>query len=144
MCIRDRNLILAECIEPNLGRSNQKTTTAQFLHSYPISQAALAVANEHDDRTARRFELYINGLELCNGYFELTDSTELTRRTAVENQRRSSQDSQELPGAPRLVAAMQHGLPKCSGVALGFERLLMALLNTSSIDSVLPFPIEIA
>ncbi|MEP3477660.1 MAG: EF-P lysine aminoacylase EpmA [Fuerstiella sp.] len=138
------NLILAECIEPNLGRSNLKTTTPQFLHSYPISQAALAVASEHDDRTARRFELYINGLELCNGYFELTDSNELARRTAVENQRRSSHKSQKLPGAPRLVAAMQCGLPKCSGVALGFERLLMALLNTSSIDHVLPFPIEIA
>lgn len=133
------NLLLAESVEPNLGNP-----TPEFLHSYPISQAALAVASEDDSRTARRFELYINGLELCNGYYELTDSNELVRRAAIENQRRASHNTNQLPGAPRLAAAMQHGLPACSGVALGFERLLMALLGSDDIQQVLPFPIEIA
>lgn len=138
------NVLLAECIEPKLGPFNAGTATPEFLHSYPISQAALAVANEDDPRTANRFELYINGIELCNGYHELTDGEELARRTTIENDRRKSHQAKALPGAPRLIAAMQHGLPECSGVALGFERLLMALLNAPSIDSVLPFPIEIA
>lgn len=133
------NLLLSERIEPNLG-----TTTPEFLHSYPISQAALAVANEDDPSTARRFELYINGLELCNGYFELTESDELVRRAEIENLKRQSHDTKPLPGAPRLAAAMRNGLPACSGVALGFERLLMALLGTEDIQQVLPFPIEIA
>ena len=138
------NLLLAECIEPNLGPVHATTATPEYLHSYPISQAALAVASQHDPRTARRFELYINGLELCNGYFELTDSDELQSRTQTENQLRKSHQANELPGAPRLIAAMQQGLPTCSGVALGFERLLMALLNEENIDRLLPFPIEIA
>lgn len=138
------NVLLAECIEPQLGQSLSQEATPEFLHSYPISQAALAVASEHDPRTARRFELYINGIELCNGYFELTDGEELARRATIENERRQSHQVKELPGAPRLIAAMQHGLPECSGVALGFERLLMALLNIEEIDSLLPFPIEIA
>ncbi|MCL4109348.1 UNVERIFIED_CONTAM: hypothetical protein GTU68_038977 [Idotea baltica] len=133
------NLLLAEGVERNLG-----TPTPEFLHSYPISQAALAVACDDDSRTARRFELYINGLELCNGYHELTDSDELVRRAAIENQRRESHAAEQLPGAPRLEAAMQHGLPECSGVALGFERLLMALLGADDIQHVLSFPIEIA
>lgn len=133
------NLLLAEHIEPKLGEG-----TPEFLYNYPISQAALAVASEDDPRTASRFELYINGIELCNGYQELTNSEELARRAIIENERRQSHKAEALPGAPRLMAAMQHGLPECSGVALGFERLLMALLNAPNIDRLLPFPIEIA
>ena len=76
-------------------------------------------------QVARRFELYVQGLELCNGYQELTDVAELQRRDAVQNRRRADEQSPQLPGAPRLLAAMQSGLPDCSGVALGFDRLVM-------------------
>ena len=91
---------------------------------------------------ARRFELYIQGLELCNGYQELTDELELSRRDAVQNQRRSGEKSQQLPGAPRLLAAMQSGLPACSGVALGFDRLVMVATESEHIREVLAFPEE--
>lgn len=133
------NVLLAEKLEPSLGAS-----IPEFLHGYPISQAALAVADDRNPETARRFELYIHGLEICNGYYELTDADELKRRTDAENQRRVAASSTTLPGAPRLEAAMKSGLPECSGVAMGFERLLMALLGTPKISDVLPFPWDVA
>ncbi|MCA9061559.1 MAG: EF-P lysine aminoacylase GenX [Planctomycetaceae bacterium] len=129
------NVLLAECVEPHLG-----VEVPEFLTHYPASQAALAEICDHDPRTSRRFELYMNGLELCNGYFELTDPVELARRDAVQNDRRSSEKVGSLPGAPHLLHAMQHGLPRCAGVALGFDRLVMAALQTNSIDQVIPFP----
>lgn len=131
------NLLLSEHIEPSLGCG-----VPEFLHDYPLSQAALAVQNSDDPRTACRFELYWNGVELCNGYEELTDPDELVRRDALQNSSRQQHLSDSLPGAPRLLAAMQHGLPPCSGVALGFDRLLMCLLGRTDIKEVIPFPID--
>jgi len=131
------NLLLAECVEPNLGKPRP-----QFLCDYPISQAALAEQRDRDPRTACRFELYINGLELCNGYQELTDPTELKRRDQQQNASRSAHHSEPLPGAPRMAAAMQAGLSKCSGVALGFDRLLMSLTGCNEIAQVMPFPAD--
>ena len=130
------NLLLNDAIEPKLGCG-----VPEFLHDYPISQAALAVENPNDPRTACRFELYWEGVELCNGYEELTDAKKLAQRDAAQNETRQQHHSEKLPGAPRLLAAMQHGLPACSGVALGFDRLLMCLLNREQIETVIPFPI---
>lgn len=131
------NVLVAECIEPQLGLE-----CPLFLHDYPISQAALAEHNPEDPRTALRFELYWGGLELCNGYQELSDAGELARRDQVANAARQQHSAERLPGAPRMMAAMQHGLPMCSGVALGVDRLLMAVLKTGSIVDVMPFPID--
>ena len=131
------NALLAECVEPQLGIAHP-----EFLHDYPATQAALATLNPHDDRTACRFELYLNGLELCNGYQELTDTNELKRRDELQNASRSQQSAEVLPGAHRMMAAMNHGLPDCSGVALGFDRLLMSLLGETNIQKVIPFPIN--
>ena len=131
------NALLAEGVEPQLG-----TAHPEFLHDYPATQAALATLNPHDDRTACRFELYLNGLELCNGYQELTDTNELKRRDELQNASRSQQSVAVLPGAHRMMAAMNHGLPDCSGVALGFDRLLMSLLGETNIQKVIPFPIN--
>ncbi|MEZ6122645.1 MAG: EF-P lysine aminoacylase EpmA [Planctomycetaceae bacterium] len=131
------NLLLAECVEPDLGSQHPV-----FLHSYPISQAALAEQNPDDARTACRFELYMRGLEICNGYQELTDVRELKLRDAAQNRRRTQQQSHQLPGATRLNSAMSAGLPPCSGVALGIDRLIMVLSGTTNIRDVIPFPID--
>ena len=97
-----------------------------------------------DCRVAKRFELYVGGVELCNGYQELTDAEELKRREAVQNASRSGHGANALPGAPRLLQAMQQGLPRCSGVALGFDRVVMSATGVLSIAEVIPFPTEIA
>lgn len=131
------NLMLAEYVEPTLGKNG-----GEFLHNYPMSQAALAIQCPNDAQTARRFELYMDGMEFCNGYEELTDTDELLRREAEQNGQRRHHGSGQLPGAARLAAAMQSGLPPCSGVAMGFDRLVMFLGGYERIEQVIPFPIE--
>ena len=141
-CIDDiLNVMLALAVEPQLGGSHAETRVhPEFLCDYPPSQAALAVLSDTYPPVARRFELYVQGLELCNGYQELADPVELKRRETLQNQRRSREQSQPLPGAPRLRAAMQSGLPACSGVALGLDRLVMLATGVRSLQEVLPFP----
>jgi lysyl-tRNA synthetase class 2 len=134
-----RNLLLAVMIEPQLGVRDGREFP-EFLCDYPPTQAALAVVTDTEPPVARRFELYIRGIELCNGYQELTDSVELGRRDLLQNQGRKLEDRQELPGAPRLLSAMQAGLPDCSGVALGFDRLVMIATGAAQIGDVMPFP----
>jgi lysyl-tRNA synthetase class 2 len=141
LCAEDRdgwlNLLLAELVEPQLGK-----TTPTFLYDYPASQCALARIRNDDPPVAERFELYDRGIELCNGYQELTDPDELARRTQVEQKIRRANAHPDLPGAVRLEAAMRAGLPECSGVALGFDRLVMLALGKTEIDEVIAFPIE--
>lgn len=129
------NLLLAERVEPHLGHDRPT-----FVFDYPASQAALArVRGEGRTAVAERFELYVNGIELCNGYHELTDAAEL--RTRI----RHDAASETLLAEPvRLLAAMESGLPPCSGVALGFDRLLMLCLGFDSVRQVIPFPFEVA
>jgi lysyl-tRNA synthetase class 2 len=130
------NLLLAERVEPHLGHDRPT-----LIYDYPASQAALArVRVAGPVSVAERFELYVNGVELCNGYHELTDAS--TLRTRIRHDATAS--GQALPEPPRLLAALEHGLPPCSGVALGFDRLLMLCLETDSIDQVIPFPFDVA
>ncbi len=130
------NLLLAERVESHLGH-DQPT----FLYDYPASQAALArVRVAGPVSVAERFELYVSGIELCNGYHELTDANTLRARIRHE----ATASEQHLPEPARLLAAMEQGLPACSGVALGFDRLLMLCLGANSIRQVIPFPFEIA
>jgi len=137
------NAMLAFAIEPELGRSRTSEQSApEFLCDYPPSQAALAQTSETHPRVARRFELYIDGVELCNGYQELTDVDELQRREDVQNAVRSESELKTLPGAPTMAAAMKSGLPNCSGVALGFDRLVMIATGSKLITDVLPFPAD--
>jgi lysyl-tRNA synthetase class 2 len=137
------NLLLAEYVEPTLGQ-----TVPTILYDYPTSQAALAKTRTvctSDGRSydvAERFELYFRGFELANGYHELLDANILLSRNQAHNDERVADGRYELPGDSRLLAAMRHGLPPCSGVALGLERLLMALWGKSSISQVIPFPID--
>lgn len=131
------NYLLAELVEPQLGRSNP-----EFVYDYPASQAALARVRPGRPAVSERFELYINGIEICNGYHELTDATELRLRVAAESNRRSRDGLPALPLPVRLLSAMEAGIPSCAGVALGFDRLLMLLVGETTIDAVLPFTFE--
>jgi len=131
------NLLLAELVEPELGKSRP-----EFLCDYPASQAALARLRQGEFPVAERFELYIAGIELCNGYHELTDPAEFRRRIEVESQRRIGEGHSPLPVSNRLLAAMDAGLPPCAGVALGFDRLVMLAAGAKSLAEVIPFAFE--
>lgn len=131
------NWLLAELVEPHLGRERP-----EFLIDYPASQAALARIRPGNPPVAERFELYWRGIELCNGYHELGDVAELERRIESESRRRVSEGLLPLAMPRQLLAAMRAGLPACSGVALGFDRLLAVALGTTSIHDVIPFSFE--
>jgi len=131
------NLLLAEFVEPNLGQSRPT-----ILYHYPASQAALACVVPGDPPLAERFELYVRGIELANGYHELLDADELRRRGNAHNEARAADGKYVLPQPERLLAAMEHGLPSCTGVALGFDRLAMVAAGASSLAEVMPFPID--
>lgn len=110
------------------------------LHDYPASQCALAkVVRRGDVEVAERFELYLGPLELANGYHELTDAAEQRRRFERDVAVRSARGAASLPVDEALLAAMGAGLPACAGVALGVDRLLMAMLGTARIADVLAF-----
>ena len=131
------NLLLAHLVEPHLGRSHP-----EFLYDYPASQAALARIRPDHPPVAERFELYVDGIEICNGYDELTDPDELRTRIAEQNQLRLKNGQRTLPVESRLLDAMDYGLPRCSGVALGFDRLFMLGLGYTTVADVIAFPIN--
>lgn len=131
------NLLFSEGVQPHLGQQRPTIVT-----HYPATQAALARLCPGDSRTAERYELFIGGVELANGYHELLDAEELECRNQQTLAQRSEDGKPALPLHSRLVEAMRVGLPACSGCALGLDRLLMVAQNATSIDQVLPFPIE--
>ena len=130
------NLLMSHCIEPKL-------TGAVFIYDYPASQAALAriKTDEQGVAVAARFELFIDGVELANGYHELTDSQEQAKRFAADQSQRQQLALPQRPLESRLVAALSHGMPDCAGVALGVDRLLMLALGKDHIKQVMPFDI---
>jgi len=114
-------------IEPNLGI--KKPT---FLKDYPVSMAALSKIK---DNHAERFELYICGLELANGYTELTDMEEMKKRLEIENKKRKALKKETYPIPKPFFLKIKH-LPECSGIALGIDRLVMLLCNEENINNV--------
>lgn len=131
------DLLLSHEIEPELGQD-----CPQFIYDYPASQAALAVVaqDEYGQPVAQRFELYSHGLEIANGYHELCDAAELRQRFCRDQAQRHDQGLPHIEIDKRLLAALEHGLPACAGVALGLDRLLMALNPGCRIDDVISFP----
>lgn len=127
-------LLLSQVIEPSL-------TEDCFVFHFPASMAALAQLET--DRSgypvARRFELFMNRMEIANGYFELTDAEEQRRRFGEDNRQRAAMGLPTMPADPMLLAALQAGLPRCAGVALGVDRLLMVMANTDRIEDVMAF-----
>ncbi len=112
------------------------------VHDYPESQAALARIRAGDPPVAERFELYLGPLELANGYHELLDPAEQRARFERDLARRRERAIAMPPIDEHLLAAMQAGLPACAGVALGVDRLLMAMLDTGNIGDVLAFAFD--
>jgi lysyl-tRNA synthetase class 2 len=133
------DLLLVERIQPHLGAERPT-----LIYDYPASQAALARIRQEAGKppVAERFELYINGVEIANGYHELLDPAELRARNAATNVQRRSNGKPALPEESRLLAAMDAGLPASVGVALGFDRFLMAVLGVKTIAEVLAFPFD--
>ena len=131
------DLIVGAKVGPALGAD-----TLTFLHRYPASQAALARLDADDPRVALRFELYYRGVELANGYHELTSGAEQRLRFAADQLARKARGSPTFALDVHLLSALDAGLPDCAGVALGFDRVLMLATGAASIDDVLAFPVE--
>ena len=122
-------LLFTVGVEPHIGREKPA-----FVYHFPASQAALAEISTEDHRVAERFEVYFKGIELANGFRELTDGREQQQRFEQDNRKRAERGLPQQPIDYNLLAALQHGMPECSGVALGAE----------SLSDVLAFPVGIA
>lgn len=131
------DLLLSHLIEPQLGQGR-----LTFVYDYPPSQAALARVQQQDPPVAARFELYLNGVELANGFHELTDVAEQRSRFEADLRQRQQLGKPQPPRDEALLSALEAGLPECAGVALGLDRLVMQAVKTRSIDEVISFPIE--
>ena len=108
-----------------------------FVTDFPAAMAALARLNA--DGSAARFELVVGGLEIANGYHELTDAEELARRIAADGEARRQRGLPAIAADDALLAAQRHGLPDCAGVAVGFDRLVALKLNADSVAETLAF-----
>jgi lysyl-tRNA synthetase class 2 len=132
-------LLMSVRIGPALGRG-----ALTFVHGYPASQAALARVDPSEPRAAQRFELYCSGIELANGFHELADAHEQRVRFEQDQKARQRHGLELAPLDERLLGALAAGLPDCSGVALGFDRLVMLATDAQRIEQVIAFPIECA
>ncbi|MEB2314207.1 MAG: EF-P lysine aminoacylase EpmA [Sorangiineae bacterium] len=128
--------LLVERVEPALARASRPI----FLTEYPAAQAALARPMPGDASVAERFELYAAGVELSNGFGELTDPLEQRRRFRAERARRREDGRRVYPLDERFLAALREGMPPAGGNALGFDRLLMLAAGADDIAAVLAFP----
>jgi lysyl-tRNA synthetase class 2 len=131
------NLLLATRIEPQLGRERP-----EIVYHYPASQASLAkiVMSDAGYYVAERFELYYRGIELANGFHELTDPAELRERLSAVNAARVADARLALPLPVGLLTAMHQGLPDSTGCALGFDRLTMLASGANTISEIMTFP----
>ncbi|MDG5816486.1 EF-P lysine aminoacylase EpmA [Chitinispirillales bacterium ANBcel5] len=127
------NYMMTEFVEPSMEKE-----VLLFVHNFPAPLAAMAKLNPQNPDTALRFELFHQGLEICNGYEELADCDEQYKRMVQDNNKRLKLNKPKLPVDKRFIESIKH-LPPCSGVALGVDRLLMLASNSSTIESVLPY-----
>lgn len=132
-------LILSQIIEPKMPGN-------WFLYDYPEDQAALAQVKTDSAgiKVAQRFELFCSGMEIANGYFELTDPIEQRRRFESDLEKRKQASHVSVPIDENLIAALESGLPNCAGVALGVDRLLMVATGAKTIDDVISFTTDLA
>jgi lysyl-tRNA synthetase class 2 len=131
------DLLLTHCIEPHLGRGS-----LCFVYDYPESQASLARIRLGEPAVAERFELYMEGVELANGFYELADAVEQLCRFEQDLAQRQAEGLSEVPMDEHLLSALKAGLPDCAGVALGIDRLLMQVVGAERLDEVLAFSLE--
>ncbi|MDR0869202.1 MAG: EF-P lysine aminoacylase GenX [Planctomycetaceae bacterium] len=131
------DILFSELVQPKLKNV--------IVFDYPGEQPQLAQTRSENGYTvSERFELFLDGIEIANGYNELLDAEELQRRFADTNRQRLADGKGGLPVESKLLEAMRLGLPPCSGTALGVDRLLMVLTGAGAIDDVITFPIETA
>jgi len=128
--------VMAFEIEPQLG-----VPVPVFLYDYPAAHGALARLKPQNPRLAERFELYVAGVELCNGFSELTDAAEQRQRFREEMERRRSLDKTVYPMPQKFLAALAD-MPTAAGNALGIDRLVMLFADTDNIDNVVAFTPE--
>ncbi|WP_114192054.1 elongation factor P--(R)-beta-lysine ligase [Edaphovirga cremea] len=124
-------------VEPHIGRDKPA-----FVYHFPATQASLAEISTEDHRVAERFEVYYKGIELANGFHELTDADEQLQRFEQDNRKRAARGLPQQPIDQNLLAALKHGMPDCAGVALGVDRVVMLALGASSISEVMAFPVD--
>jgi len=129
------DLLISLVIQPALPEES-----LTFIYDFPADQAALARIRPGSPPKAERFELYLGRTELANGYQELTDSDEQRLRFDTENAQREKRGEAKCETDHHLIAALEHGLPECAGVALGVDRLLMSLCDAETISDVTAFP----
>jgi len=129
--------IFLERIEPVLG-----VGTPTILYDYPLSMAALSRRKPSDPRLAERFEVYVCGLELANAFGELTDPAEQRRRFVADQAKKRAVYGEIYPIDGEFLAALDHGLPPCAGIALGFDRLVMLATGAEDIEDVLWAPVR--
>ena len=131
------DLLMSHCIQPTLGQGR-----LSFVYHYPASQAALARLRPGEPSVAERFEAFLGGVELANGFHELADADEQRRRFESDLARRRSESLPVVPKDELLLEALSQGLPACAGVAVGLDRLLLALTGGERLADVLAFPLE--
>jgi lysyl-tRNA synthetase class 2 len=131
------HVLFSHKVQPYLGDN-----ALCMVYGYPVCQSSLARINADDPRTTDRVELFINGVELGNGFYELTDADEQNQRFNDEIALRQQRKLADVVKDDRLIAALQAGLPECSGIAIGLDRLLMLLSKSASIEDVLSFSID--
>lgn len=131
------DFIFSDKITSTLGN-----TRPMFVYDYPACQCALAKLSGKPPKVAERFELFINGMEIANGFHELTDADEQLARFEQDLVSREKVKRKDLSVDHLFLDALKHGLPDCAGVAVGIDRLLMAMTGIKDIREVLTFPIE--
>ena len=131
--------LLVSRVEPGLARE----PSPLFLWKYPANQAALARLSHEDPSVAERFELYVGGVELCNGFDELTDAKEQRLRFEQDTRRRESEGRTTYPLDERFLAGLTSGMPPAGGNALGFDRLLMLATGARELADVIAFPARV-
>jgi lysyl-tRNA synthetase class 2 len=129
--------IFLDRIEPHLGIG-----APTILYDYPLAMAALARRSPDDPRVAERFEVYACGLELANGFGELTDAHEQRARFEADRARKQALYGESYPIDEDFLAALAHGMPDAAGIALGFDRLVMLLTGAADIEEVLWAPVR--
>ncbi len=130
-------LLFTMGVEPHIGKDRPT-----FIYHFPATQASLAQISPEDHRVAERFEVYYKGIELANGFHELTDAHEQRLRFEQDNRKRAARGLPQQPIDNNLLAALEAGLPDCSGVALGVDRVVMLALGAESIGEVIAFTVD--
>jgi elongation factor P--(R)-beta-lysine ligase len=131
------DFLFSHKVQPYLGAN-----ALCMVYDYPACQSSLARTKEHNPLVTDRVELFINGIELGNGFYELTDAEEQDQRFDAEIAIRQQRKLPAVIKDQHLLAALQSGLPDCSGIAIGLDRLLMVLADSASIEDVLAFPVD--